>query len=369
MYRNLANAVQLIVRGKAPSFRRAFIWLEHPENRIIVLALPFTEIRIMAKDSLGIASVMLRSMVAGASCEHIAADFGLTKSAVSQKIRMLANDLQQIVGVVGVEEDESPTAAMIRQHGNAYLEALEHFVPDAVSIWHGHVIELANCHLDHHIAKIAQHSRCVERDSALLRILFSTAAKPLEIARLEVQDYLDASGEVRHHSRLRADIAVNHKERPLLFCDPTLTTAIDAYLDRRRTDRMATHELTSYRGLQPDSRLFLSRTGKPMAVKRSGPGSPHLVCKEIHEIYRRIFAHGGHSGINTAMARRLAAHRLQVNGANVEEIGAALGVKKLAVYKLLQSIDGDPSVVRVRTSNIAGVDAHRKDYSQLLKTA
>lgn len=323
----------------------------------------------MTPNNLDITADMLRALVAGASCEWIAKEHGVTKSAVSQRIRALANDLQQIVGVVDVDENESPTAALIRHHGDAYLEALEHFVPAAASVWRGQVIELAKCRFDQHITKIARHSRCAERDTALLLILFSTAAKPLEIAQFEVRDYIDASGEVRLHSRLRADIAVNGKERPLLFCDTCLTAAIDTYLARRRADGMAVHDLSSFRGLQPDSRLFLSRTGQSMAVKQSGPGSPHLVCKEIHEIYRRIFAHGGHSGINTAMARRLAAHRLQVNGANVEEIGAALGVKKLAVYKLLQSIDADPSVVRVRTSNIAGVDAHRKDYSQLLKTA
>lgn len=323
----------------------------------------------MVKDSLEIASLMLRSMVAGASCEHIAADFGLTKSAVSQKIRMLANDLQQIVGVVGVDEDESPTAALIRQHSDAYLEALEHFVPEAASVWRGQVIELANCRLDQHMAKIARHSRCVERDSALLLILFSTAAKPLEIAQLEVRDYLDETGEVRLRSYVRADIAVNGKERPLLFTDPELREAIDSYLLRRRTEGMAIHEKSSYRGLQPYGRLFLSRSGKSMAVKRAGPGSQHLVCKEIHEIYRRIFAHGGHSGINTAMARRLAAHRLHLNGANAEEIGVALGVKKLAAHKLLQSFEGEPCVRRAELNRVACPDVDRKERRQFSKTA
>lgn len=323
----------------------------------------------MSKDSLEIASLMLRSMVAGASCEQIAADFGVTKSAVSQKIRMLANELQQIVGVVGVEEDESPTAALIRHHGDAYLEALEHFVPDAASTWRGQVIELANCRLDQHIAKIVRHSRCVERDAALLLILFSTAAKPLEIARLEVRDYLDEFGEVRIHSVLRSEIAVNGKERPLLFCDPELTAAIDAYLALRRAEGMATHDKSSFRDLQPHSRLFLSRDGKPMAVKRSGPGSQHLVCKEIHEIYRRIFAHAGHSGINTAMARRLAARRLHIDGANAEEIGAALGVKKLAVYKLLQSIDCEPSRPPFRASGAKKPGALYEGRQQVRRTA
>lgn len=323
----------------------------------------------MARESLESASLMLRAMVAGASCEQIAADFGLTKSAVSQKTRRLANDLQQIVGVVGVDEDESPTAALIRQHGEAYLEALEHFAPDAASIWRGQVIELVTCRLDQHIAKIARHSRSVERDAALLLVLFSTAAKPLEIAQLEVRDYLGESGEVRQRSIMRAEIAVNGKERPLLFCDPKMTAAIDAYLVRRRTDGMAVHDKSSYRGLQPRSSLFLSRTGMPMTVKRCGPGSQHLVCKEIHEIYRRIFANGGHSGINTAMARRLAAHRLHLDGANAEEIGAALGVKKLAVYKLLQSFDCASSSSRAMVSGIAGLEAPCEDKHQLWKRA
>jgi len=323
----------------------------------------------MAKDSLQIASLMLRAMVAGASCECIACDFGLTKSAVSQKVRMLATNLQQIVGVVGVDEDESPTAALIRHHGDAYLEALEHFVPDAASIWRGRVTELANCRLDQHIAKIARHSRCVQRDTALLLILFATAAKPLEIAQLEVRDYLDEFGEVRLHSSVRSEIAVNGKARPLLFCDPELIAAIDAYLALRRTEDKATHDPSSYRSLQPHSRLFLSRDGNPMTVKRSGPGSQHLVCKEIHEIYRRIFAHGGHSGINTAMARRLAARRLHLGGANAEDIGAALGVKKLAVYKLLRPFDCEMRQPRPRPDGSTQPNTYREDCQQVRRTA
>ena len=323
----------------------------------------------MAKDSLEETSLMLRTLIAGASCDQIAAEFGVTKSAVSQKIRMLANDLQQIVGVVGVDEGESPTAATIRHHGEAYLEALEHFVPDAASAWRGHLIELASCRLQQHIAKIARHSRCVERDTALLLILFSMAAKPLEIAQLEVRDYLDESGEVRLRSSIRADVAVNGVARPLHFSDPALTTAIDAYLLRRSAEGMATHRRASYRGLHPDSRLFLSRAGRPMTIKRSGSGHQHLVCKEIHEIYRRIFAYGGHSRINTALARRLAARRMHLNGANVEEIGAALGVKKLAVLKLLQSIDERSDLSRARSASLPSRHGPPGENQQLRRTA
>jgi len=145
----------------------------------------------MNRDCLHIASEMLRALIAGASCEQIAHQHGVTKSFVSQRVRMLARELQQIVGVVGVEEEESPTAGLIRQNGDAYLEALLHFVPEAAPALRGRDRHLVSAHIDLYIAKITRHSRCARRDTALLLTLFSTAAKPLEIAQLEVRDYLD----------------------------------------------------------------------------------------------------------------------------------------------------------------------------------
>ena len=106
-----------------------------------------------------------------------------------------------------------------------------------------------------------------------------------------------------------------------------------------------------------------------MTVKRSGPGSQHLVCKEIHEIYRRIFAHGGHSGINTAMARRLAARRMQLGGANPEDIGAALGIKKLAVYKLLQPHEREVGQPLPRATGSTHPSLNCNDSQQVRRTA
>ena len=290
----------------------------------------------MDQDSLNVAANMLRALIAGASCETIANEYGVTKSCVSQRIRALANDLQQIVGVVDVDEDQSPTAALIRHHGEAYLEALEHFRPEAVMMaqpGHQHRTEQA---LDQLISRIARHSRCVRRDTALLLTLFSTAAKPLEIAQLEVMDYLHPSGNVRIETAIRPEIAINRTARVFRFDDLRTNAAIDAYLAERHAQGQGAHDDCSFRGLHPRSRLFLTRAGDAMVVKRTGSGNQHLVCKEIHEIFRRIFAYGGVPGVNAAFARRLAAHRLYVDGARSEEIGRALGVKKLAVHKLLQ---------------------------------
>ncbi|WP_395401025.1 hypothetical protein ACHMW6_25535 [Pseudoduganella sp. UC29_106] len=290
----------------------------------------------MNQGSLDTASTMLRALIAGSSCEHIANCHGVTKSAVSQRIRILALELQRIVGVVGVDEEESPTAVLIRLNGDAYLEALEHFVPDAALALDLRRDRVESEDIDLCVMKIARHSRCIRRDTALLLTLFSTAAKPLEISQLEVRDYLEESGCIRTHSALRAEIAMNRISRDLLFQDQATNTAIDDYLSERIAHGIGTHGRPFYRGLRPDSKLFLSRSGRAMQLRMNGAVGQHLVCKEIHEIYRRIFAYSGLTGINTALARRTAAQTLLDNGANSEEIGRTLGLRKLAVQKLLR---------------------------------
>ena len=54
-------------------------------------------------------------------------------------------------------------------------------------------------------------------DLALYYMLFATGARPLEIARLEVRDYLDVRGAVRQTSVMREDVAITGRARPLYF--------------------------------------------------------------------------------------------------------------------------------------------------------
>ena len=64
-----------------------------------------------------------------------------------------------------------------------------------------------------------------------------TAAQALretiELARLEVADYLAEDGSVRAVSNLRATVAVNGVERPLHFNSQLVVESIDAYLAER----------------------------------------------------------------------------------------------------------------------------------------
>ena len=59
-------------------------------------------------------------------------------------------------------------------------------------------------------------------------VLFATAAKPLEIARLVVSDYLTDSRSVREIPGGADPMTINSNVRPLFFASTKVVSAIDA---------------------------------------------------------------------------------------------------------------------------------------------
>ena len=272
---------------------------------------------------------MLKAILDGQSYTVVARESGLTRSAVEQRVKALARDLQAVVGVEWVGEDEVPTAKGMRSRKDNYLEALEHYRPQrAVGAGKGSRVLTAE-DIEHAVAMARQHSHCGDRDVALLLVLFATAAKPLEIARLEVRDYLTEDGSVREQSVLRADAAINGQERPLYFASPKVVAAVNAYLEERVRRGQGASPWTPYRGLDPASRLFLTADGQAMPIRVRAIGNrKHHLCGVILDIYRKAFARAGLKGASALCARRTAARRLTERGCDVDQIGAVLGLKE-----------------------------------------
>lgn len=89
---------------------------------------------------------------------------------------------------------------------------------------------ITHTHIDRLVLQTARHSRCKQRDIALLLMLVHTGARPNEIARMTVADYIDASGQRRSPPWLPAHAASNGIARPLLLRDTTALYWLDAYL-------------------------------------------------------------------------------------------------------------------------------------------
>jgi integrase len=302
----------------------------------------------MRAESLTKSIKMLKGILDGKTYVAVARESGLSRSVVEQRVKALARDVETVVGVEWVDEDEVPTVKAMRARKDNYLEALEHYQPQRVADTCKGPRALTDQGIERAVAVIRQHSKCKKRDTALLLVLLSTAAKPLEIARLLVGDYLTEEGLVREESVMRADAAINGTERPLFFASTKVVAAVDAYLGERARRGQGTKDRTKYRGLDPDSRLFLTGDGHELPIKVRALGDRRQYrCGVLLDIYRRIFARAGLKGVSALSARRTMAEKLVDRGCDVNQVGAVLGLKERnSVRNLIQNEPESPKSLK-----------------------
>ena len=284
---------------------------------------------------------LLRQVLDGRTFGEVGETTGLSRAAVEKRVKAIDREVRATVGVVGAPDDGSMTAREMRRLREAYLEAIEHYRPRKQDRQHDHRM-LTDGELEHAVETARRRSRCPNRDVALLYLLFATGAKPLEIARLRVGDYLNRDGSVTVESRIADDVAVNRKARPLFFASTKLVGAIDSYLKERVQKSHGVGESNSYRGLDPSTRLFLTEDGKPMGVRAKSDGRRrHHVCGLILDIYRKLFERAGLRGVSTLAARRTVAKRLHDRGCDLAQIGKALGISdRDSIRRLIPKAQG-----------------------------
>lgn len=167
--------------------------------------------------------------------------------------------------------------------------------------------------IEHLFKATAAYSRVPERDTAMLLTLYGTALGVTELATITVADYLNANGTVRVSSAVRVDVSHNGEERPLYWSNKRIVNALDIYLAWRLEHKHgATIKKGAYRGLDPDSPLFLTEDGQPYSLtKRILPsGVLSYSCNTLGAYISRLHANAGIEGGSAQSA--LFASRLSV---------------------------------------------------------
>ena len=279
---------------------------------------------------------MLRAVINGETYEAVAAKFGKSRTAVERRIKAIATQLSKTVGIPGLNDEGATFVRRLRLHQDAILIALESFTPgEAFGPRQTRIVS------SEEIAQAAQRikgrSSRPWHDLALFYMLFATGARPLEIARLKVRDYLDANGSVRQESEMRADVAITGKIRPLHFSSTRLDEVLASYLQERLTQQLGVHTQDAYRGLDPDSRLFLSAMGEGFKITPYGKnGQRRFLCRPILETYSKLFRYSELQGVTALSARRTVISRLYERGADESQVGLLLGIsERSAVRELL----------------------------------
>jgi len=271
---------------------------------------------------------MLRQVLNGRSYHDIGQAVGLSRSGVGKRVKAIESEIRRTVGVGRLPRRGPITTADMRRLREHYRVAMAKYLSAGAIRSRVTREALTDTEIEHVMELTRKRSACALRDVALLYMLFATGAKPLEIARLRVADYLDEAGWVRSDSLISDEVAVTRRARPLFFVAPELTRAIDAYLEYRVQHRQGATAANTYRGLDPNSRLFLTEDGREMAVKIKSIGQhQRLCCSLILDIYRKCFERAGLKGVSTLTARRTVAERMRWSGCDWRSIGDALGIK------------------------------------------
>ncbi|MES2260928.1 MAG: site-specific integrase [Pseudomonadota bacterium] len=293
----------------------------------------------MDSDSLLLSTAMLKAVIAGKTYNDVAAEHGVTRTAVERRIKLLALRLNREVGIEGLNQQGLGFVRRLRACSAAILKALSRYTPTMLSEKRVGRI-LSNEDIDLAVRRTRARSGCPRRDVALLYILLSSGARPLEVARLEVRDYLHTDGGVREQSTIRQEVAINRHARPLFFASRTVVDAIDGYLAERARQQFGTGTCAQYRGLDPCSRLFLTETGAPFEIVSYGqPGQQRFLCRGMLDTYRNIFRRIGLEGLSALNLRRTVAARLAERGATEDQIGEILGISELkSVRELLPNM-------------------------------
>ncbi len=200
---------------------------------------------------------------------------------------------------------------------------------------------LTNTQVAHaaNLAKSISHENG-NRDAALILTCFSSGLTVTEISQLTVRDYLTADGEILHESEVRENISYNGRCRPLFWANDKTNCAIDAHLAERSIRNHGTTSHKTFRGLDPDSPLFVSgRTGAALKISaKVRDGQTYYSCNQLSRLIVRILELSGIQGVTAQSGRRTLACKMAKHGVKYSYIGELLGIESLeAVKKLCQS--------------------------------
>ena len=187
------------------------------------------------------------------------------------------------------------------------------------------------------VARLRRQSENPVRDVALFYILLATGAKPHQIASMRVRDYVGETADCD------TDAAVGKLLRDSL----TARAALDRYLEERGRRRLGVGADDRFRGLDPDSALFLTEAGRPFTRRARSKRDGRLTTPVLVATYRAIFRRAGWDGVTAQTVRRLVAQRLSESGAGEQELCEQLGItSRRSIARLVARAKASPFEIR-----------------------
>lgn len=188
-----------------------------------------------------------------------------------------------------------------------------------------------------HLLRVTNEtSRHPERDCLVLLLGITCGMRVTEIAQIEVQDVLFASGVARSEVSLRAAITKGCRQRCIYLTHPQTIAALERYLAYRLKHGLGT-ELTAdrYRGLSPATALILTHKGSKFylntkrRVNHAGERVDYQACDSLQSHVTKLYRDAGIKLGSSHSGRRTMASNLLRKGADLDTVQHLLGHAEL----------------------------------------
>lgn len=151
-----------------------------------------------------------------------------------------------------------------------------------------------------HAVMVAEGSgRTPERDAALILCSATTGLRVTEIANLEVRHIMEEDGSYMMEGWIPGEFTKSGKPGAVFVTNKKFQNALDRYF-KYRIDKghWTTGDVRKYRGLKPDSKVFLTETGRKFAMsvkKRPKKEGKKIViieykaCDVLERAFKRFY--------------------------------------------------------------------------------
>ena len=185
-----------------------------------------------------------------------------------------------------------------------------------------------------------------DRNKAVILAHLYWGLTPTESSLVSVKDIMNDRGQLYSIWVLPDEYAQSGHAREIRT-DGVMITAIENYLSWLDEFGCSKSKSKLYRGLLPDSKLFVNDRGEGYAVsKRNGKNS--YVPRSMHDFLKRMISNTDLVGVTPASLRYTFINDLNQSGVKTKELMEASGYRsKQAIEKKLAYIDVQQALTKV----------------------
>lgn len=186
------------------------------------------------------------------------------------------------------------------------------------------------------------------RNHAILRLLFGSPMRLIELARLNTNEVCDREGKLLDlsHFRIKKEVSFNGKERYFPIVDKAILKAVQKWIDWRIANKWG---VTSTGYIDLSTKLFLRSKGEEFKVyTKLDKGTPRTSCETLNRLVRGLFDKNGIEG-NIESPLRTWTILMRRRGADIKGLWALRGDNNIDAVK--RTVEKDPIRLSMMVEN------------------